>query len=281
MKTNPTISIIVPVYQVESYLRECLDSIIMQSFADWELLLVDDGSTDGGEFICDEYARLDSRIRVFHQNNQGLSAARNTGLDNARGQYYAMIDSDDVLATADYLMILFNALVENDADMSACGHLWFSDGARTPVVKNVCLETTIYTGKDFYLSKSLPRGRDYKDAQGNTVTKRYSPVGAHGKLYKRELFDSVRYPVGHILEDLAVAHRVYLLSERVAVLNEYLYAYRRRETGIYRSSKESLIAQEELFAYYDLLRFSQEIGDAEMIDYAGKKLRSVMRNKSV
>ena len=277
MGDKPTISIIVPVYQVEPYLRECLDSILCQSFEDWEMLLVDDGSTDGSEKICDEYACRDSRVRVFHQGNAGLSAARNTGLDYAAGQYYTMVDSDDVLATPDYLQILYDALTENDADMSACGHLWFSDGAEVPNAVGIGSEVKTCTGKDFYLCRALPREENYHDEDGNLVTLRYAPIGAHGKLYRREMFDGLRYPQGHILEDLAIAHRLYLSCERIAFLEAYLYAYRRRPSGIYRSADPKVILQEEIFAYRDLLSYSFEIGDAEMTDYAGKMLRYRIR----
>ena len=279
MKHDPIISIIVPVYQVKPYLRECLDSILEQSFTDWEMLLVDDGSTDGGEIVCNEYADKDSRIRVFHQNNAGLSVARNTGLDHARGKYLTMVDSDDVLATRDYLKLLYDALLNANAEMSACGHLWFSDGAKVPLAIDPCSDYHISTGKDFYLRKAFPSETNDIDEQGNIVTKRYSPIGAHGKLYKKELFANVRYPVGHILEDLAVAHRIYLQCSKVAILDAYIYAYRRRPTGLYRSSDKAIIQQEELFAYSDLLAFSQEITDEQMIDYAGRMLRTLLRNK--
>ena len=97
MNNNPKISIIVPVYNVEQYLRRCIDSILNQSFADFELLLIDDGSKDKSGAICDEYAAKDSRIRVFHKENGGVSSARNIGLENARGEWLSFIDGDDVI----------------------------------------------------------------------------------------------------------------------------------------------------------------------------------------
>ena len=274
MGHTPTISIIVPVYQVEPYLRDCLDSILCQSFEDWEMLLVDDGSMDGGERICDEYACRDSRVRVFHQENAGLSAARNTGLDHAKGRYYTMIDPDDVLATPDYLQILYDALTENDADMSVCGHIGFPDGAKVPEATGIGSEVKVCTGKDFYLSRAQPRAEYYYDEEGNYIDLWFSPPGAHGKLYKREMFDHIRYPEGHILEDLAIAHRLYLACERLAFLEAFIYAYRIRPSGIYNKASEKKKAQEEIFAYRDLLSYSKEIGDAEMIDYARMMLRN-------
>ena len=111
---QPVISIIVPVYNVESYLRQCLDSILMQDFNDYELLLIDDGSPDNCGNICDGYASKDPRIRVIHQENGGLSAARNTGLDNSASEYIAMVDSDDILLSTRYLSTLLD--VCNDTD---------------------------------------------------------------------------------------------------------------------------------------------------------------------
>ena len=114
------ISVIVPIYNTKPYLQECLDSILAQDIkVPYEVLLIDDGSTDGGAEICDAYAAKDERVRVFHQENQGLSAARNTGIDAARGRYYAFVDSDDVVLPA-YLRTLYEACEKHDAYMALC-----------------------------------------------------------------------------------------------------------------------------------------------------------------
>lgn len=113
--TVPKISVIVPVYKVENYLHRCIDSILAQSYADFELLLIDDGSPDNSGQICDEYAAKDSRVRVFHKGNGGVSSARNLGLDNARGEWITFIDSDDYV-DVDYLYELFFSAKEYNAD---------------------------------------------------------------------------------------------------------------------------------------------------------------------
>ena len=95
--TNPKISVIIPVYNAEKYLRRCVDSILAQIFTDFELLLIDDGSKDKSGVICDEYAKKDNRVKVFHKENGGVSSARNLGLDNARGEWIGFIDSDDMV----------------------------------------------------------------------------------------------------------------------------------------------------------------------------------------
>lgn len=116
---SPTISVIVPVYNVEQYLKECVDSILNQTFRDFELILVDDGSTDKSGMICDAYANEDPRIIVFHQQNAGAAAARNRGLDVARGEYIAFVDSDDAINNT-YLQKLLCSIMEKQADVSMC-----------------------------------------------------------------------------------------------------------------------------------------------------------------
>ena len=116
----PAISVIIPVYNMGPWLRDCLESVLAQTFTSFECILVDDGSTDDSPQICDHYAKKDDRFRVIHKANGGLSSARNAGLDDAAGEYIAFVDSDDVILP-DYLKILYEALHQNDADMSICG----------------------------------------------------------------------------------------------------------------------------------------------------------------
>ena len=275
------ISIIVPVYQVAPYLRECLDSILAQTFEDWEMLLVDDGSTDGSEKICDEYGTRDVRIRVFHQEHRGPSAARNKALDHAMGLYYTMVDSDDVLVSPDYLKILYDVLLQNDADMSVCGHIWFLDGASVPEAIDMHEGPEICTGRDFYISRGIKRKQKFLDKQGNTLFRGYAYIGAHGKLYKRELFTRLRFPEGRILEDLATLHRVYYQSDRVALAGIYMYAYRNGRTGsIMTSSDKSILHRDLIYAYSDQVSFFLDIGDMYMAAMIGVKLQRLLKNQS-
>lgn len=189
------ISIVVPVYNTEVYLRRCVDSILDQSFTDFELLLVDDGSTDGSSSICDEYAAKDSRVSVIHQCNAGVSAARNAGLayafSESETQYLTFIDSDDFVAPT-YLYTLYQALLDNNADISVCGEYTHGgqkcvfDGQRNfdGIIRLDATEACrmIYTG-----------------GAGHAPF-----VTVWGKLYKKELFRDIRFPVGKIHEDQAV-----------------------------------------------------------------------------
>ena len=127
------ISIIVPVYKVEKYLKKCVDSILAQTFTDFELILVDDGSPDDSGKICEEYAEKDARVRVLHKENGGLSSARNAGIEVAKGKYLGFIDSDDYIAE-DMYELLYNTIIKEDADLSICGIYDVYEG-KAPIVK--------------------------------------------------------------------------------------------------------------------------------------------------
>lgn len=148
MNCHPQISVIVPVYNVEKFLTQCIDSILNQDFIDFELLLVDDGSRDKSGKICDEYAHKDHRIRVFHKENGGVSSARNLGIDHATGQYIAFIDSDDYV-DADYLSILMNG---KDADLTVTGYAKLGIGRESgfgSLKKKYSFKESTYTDKQF------------------------------------------------------------------------------------------------------------------------------------
>lgn len=215
------ISVIVPVYNVEKYLNECVDSILAQTYTDFELILVDDGSPDNCGAICDEYAASDSRIRVIHQKNGGLSAARNTGLDIAKGEYVTFVDSDDLVCKT-YLECLLQALLAEQADISACDMVTFADGEAPTLVEKRQAPAEVMTGRDACLSIYRMDGK--------------VPVMAWGKLYRTSLFAGVRYPVGRIHEDDATTPRVLYCAEKVVLLSDCLYLYRQRAGSIMSST---------------------------------------------
>lgn len=211
------ISVIVLIYNVESYLHQCIDSILAQTYTDFELILVDDGSTDHCGVICDEYAQKDDRVRVIHQEYLGVSAARNTGVDAVKGEYIVFVDSDDVVLDT-YLETLLNVALAQQADISVCGMITFADGT-TPNL-NPCQDVSVevMTGRDACLSIYRMDGK--------------VPVMAWGKLYRTSLFDGIRYPVGRIHEDDATTPRVLYRAKRVALSSEQLYLYRQRAGSI-------------------------------------------------
>ncbi|MEE1502716.1 MAG: glycosyltransferase family 2 protein [Acutalibacteraceae bacterium] len=212
------ITIVVPVYNVEKYLSRCIDSILNQTYTDFELLLVDDGSPDNCGKICDEYAEKDSRIFVIHQKNGGLSDARNTGISwfykQDRSNYITFLDSDDWLHP-DYLKILMDGITENDVKISVCNYKRVTAEIPHENYDNINFELT--SPEDFLVNHSW---------QYNY---------AWGKLYHKSMFDDVRYPVGKNFEDTFTTYKVLHKCDKIAYTDLQLYYYLRNEQGISRS----------------------------------------------
>lgn len=203
------ISVIVPVYKVEAYLGRCVESILAQTYRNMEILLVDDGSPDRCPQICEEYAAKDPRIRVIHQENKGLSGARNTGIDKARGEYLAFIDSDDKWLPH-FLESLYRAMTETGADISQCRWEYMHGNEilepYDPHAKREC-----YTGREMLAKLYIRTGAYY--------------VVAWNKLYKASLFENIRYPEGKIHEDEATTYRLFDLAETCVCVDNALYGY--------------------------------------------------------
>ena len=218
------ISVIVPIYNTKPYLQACLDSILAQDIqVPYEVLLIDDGSTDGGGEVCDEYAAKDERVRVFHQENQGLSAARNTGIDAARGRYYAFVDSDDVVLPA-YLRTLYEACEKHDAYMALCAVEDVQENGQScdPPYSTHPAQEGVFRGKDLLNQFYTPSGTVY------TV--------AWNKLYRAEVWKLLHYPEGRLHEDDFVAHRLFWRCDKVVCVDTVLYHYRLRGGSICRTT---------------------------------------------
>lgn len=213
---NELISVIVPVYKVEPYLHRCVDSILCQTYSNLEIFLVDDGSPDGCPAICDAYAEKDSRIRVIHKANGGLSDARNAALDVARGAYYTFVDSDDFISP-DYIATLYEALRQFDADLSVVG-------MQRVFQESMALEDT--------QKEAQTCCYDTKAAVLQLLTWGDFSHEAWGKLYKAELFGDIRFPVGELYEDLAIMYPIILRTQRVVYTDRPLYQYFVREGSI-------------------------------------------------
>ena len=207
----PKISVIVPVYNTEQYLNECIDSILKQSFRDFELILVDDGSTDQSGMICDAYGKNDPRVVVIHQKNAGAASARNRGLDAARGDYIAFIDSDDAINSS-YLQKLYHAIMTNQADISICQ--WNKS-------YNNLYEDEKANGVDKVMS-----GREISIARFDQTGE--VSVAPWSKLISRILLKNLRFPEGKYCEDQAVIPYVLYSASRVALIRDKLYYYRIR-----------------------------------------------------
>lgn len=211
----PLISIIVPVYNAEKYLHQCIDSILSQTFEDFELLLIDDGSTDNSGKICDEYASKDSRIRVFHQANQGQAKARNFGLDTAVGEWIVFVDSDDFIDLRMF-EVLFSTATANNADIVMCNYYRFTNNEPSnPITENLpypFLEEITAKNKFLYIIDN-----------GELCIYHIVPWN---KIFNKNIFDNVRFPEGQIYEDSTVAPYLLDSAKRIVCLKESYYFYR-------------------------------------------------------
>ena len=208
------ISIIVPVYNVENYLERCVESILKQTYTNFELLLINDGSTDQSGDLCDQLALRDQRIRVIHKENGGLSAARNTGIDHASSDLIGFIDSDDYI-DEDMYETLYRQLRESNADLSMCGHY--------DVYKQIP-EKQVSEIKTWNLSS--------EEAIKMVMEAKVLSVTAVNKLYKKELFNHLKFEVGKIAEDAFIMIRLLDQCQKVVATNEKKYYYVHRENSI-------------------------------------------------
>ena len=214
---NQTISVIVPVYNVEGYLPQCVDSILSQDYGDLEIILIDDGSTDGSGEICDRYAALDNRVRVIHQKNGGAAAAKNAGLRLAAGEYLAFVDSDDYLEPGAY-GFLMKTLLETGADAV--------QGSFREIYRNRAEEQRI--------SEETLEGFDYL----LRFPKDFSCALLWNKLYRRALFDGVFFEEGHKIDDEYFTYQGFLQPRKVVRADRIVYNYRKRASSV-MSSPES------------------------------------------
>lgn len=224
---DPIISVIVPVYKVESYLKRCLDSLAAQSMTDIEFILVDDGSPDNCGVICDEYAERDNRFHVIHQKNAGLSGARNTGIEVARGEYLMFVDSDDWV-DSDYCRLPYESAVKYSADLV------------------IFLYQESWNGELTDVESSFSPGKKTNEESMEII---FSKVGnyAWNKLYHRKLFSDLRFPVGRLFEDVATTYKIVNTADTVFFLDVPLYYYFRNDGSITKTVHEKYILD-----YYEI-----------------------------
>lgn len=231
------ISVIVPVYNTEKYLRECIDSILMQTFTDFELLLINDGSTDGSGAICDWYAANDSRVRVFHKANGGVSSARNEGLSHVRGEWIAWVDADDTILP-DMFFNLIKAAEEKDADIAYCDFI--SDDFRSYMPSDT-------TDKLTFINEYL-----FAPIQSLCIT-----------LCKTKVYteNGVKFlETSNLGEDLLVTSKLYFYSNRRAYVPQTLYQYRRTDGSMTLSGSTSKRVSELIDNIYALESFFRRNG---------------------
>lgn len=211
------VSIIIPIYNVEEYLEQCIDSVLAQTHKEIEVILVDDGSPDNCGAICDNYSMKDSRIRVIHKKNGGLSSARNAGLDIATGEYIMFIDSDDFIEQ-DMVEALLTLKAESSADIVCCGAYQYSKGKQPYIIKRTVSKNKIETyGQSDALKKLILRTIDCSSCN---------------KLYPKELIGSTRFIDGRNNEDRPFLFELYQRCNTIAYCNKVYYYYRVREGSI-------------------------------------------------
>lgn len=215
---NPLISVIIPVYNVSDYLRQCLDSVIAQTYKNLEIILIDDGSTDESGRICDKYAQHDERIRVLHKENRGVSSARNIGIDQAKAKYLCFVDADDIILP-DYVLYLYRLLITHQADISICGYV---------KLKNI----------DEYSDKEKEYIRVYKkqEALKDLMYKRNITGYSYLKLYKKELLRDIYFDEElSVAEDFDFVYRCLLKTNKIIFGSKVLYIYRQHEESCMHS----------------------------------------------
>ena len=214
------ISVVVPIYKVESYLKECMDSILAQSYKNLEIIFVDDGSPDNCPQLCDQYAAYDNRVKVIHKVNGGLSDARNAGIGCATGDYITFVDSDDFIKK-NMIEYLFNKLHEYDADIAFCQRVNVDESG-----------AILSDGKTF--KDSVVRGQ--QECMHQFLTNPNMDTVAWGQLYKITLFNDVRYPVGKYHEDVYTTYKLVAKSSCIVTCSEGMYCYRLRPESITSTS---------------------------------------------
>lgn len=243
----PEISVIIPVYKVEKYLKRCVDSVLNQTFKDLEIILVDDGSPDSCPALCDEYVKNNKNCSVLHIENGGLSNARNTGLAKAKGKYVAFVDSDDWVSSDAY-EYLYNLITKYNADVASCDYVTLSQD--TYNFSQSKINETVLEGTnailEFYLAQDkLHRNNDY------TVCT---------KLYKKTLFENIQFPKGQLYEDIITNLLLLQNAERYVKSDKIIYAYYQGNVSITRS----LLQKKHLDLILTSKRISTLIGNKSL-----------------
>lgn len=238
-KRMAEVSIIVPVYQVESYLHKCVDSILAQTFTDFELILVDDGSKDRSGQICDEYAEMDERVKVIHKENSGPSDTRNRGIEQAAGNYFMFVDSDDYIAPT-MVECLYQSILKENADIAACNFLYsFEDDRNQDFSTNIQWE--VVSGAEIFYNRKNDRSCGYWTVVWN-------------KLYKSKVFGKLRFRAGKYYEDEFWANDIYQMDIKMVTIPECLYYYRQHGNNSMKTtnSKKNLDILEALQERIDI-----------------------------
>jgi len=234
----PIISIIVPVFNAEKYLKRCINSILTQTFNNFELILVNDGSTDKSGSICDEYSKMDYRIKVIHKANGGPSEARNMGIDNAIGQYIGFVDSDDYIEN-DMYEKLYEACILYRTRISMCGRYDLLGGTKK----------TLFSFEGYKVWSS-------KDAIGNLLTWNNIDSSPCDKLFEKSLFNGIRFPIGKAFEDIFIIYQLLYKAHTISHIGDpkYYYCHRADSGSVQELSEKRLEILEASLEILDFIK---------------------------
>lgn len=226
------ITVIIPVYNVKPYLSKCLESVGKQSYKNLEIILVDDGSDDGSFSICKEFSKKDSRIKLYHTKNLGLSHARNVGLDHANGEYIVFVDSDDYIHENMISTMMDKA---EDADLVICNYKRVLNDTKKEIPQDAkCLKDDSWNYKQFWEHYYLKNLNVFCCVAWN-------------KLYKRKLFKNIRYPINEIHEDEYIINDIVSRCNKIKIINDVLYYYVQRGNSIMHNSYQGYMGSAEVF----------------------------------
>ncbi|MDR2650400.1 MAG: glycosyltransferase [Clostridiales bacterium] len=255
---KPLITIIIPIYNVEKYLRKCVESVLNQTYRNLEVILADDGSNDACDYICDEYARIDKRVTVIHKQNGGLSSARNVGLNVAQGEYIGFVDSDDYI-DANMYENLYSALSKTAADMAICNFKRVDgDGVRV-YAKNEKPPLTNAILVDYCEMIQL-------------LYRYHGVANAYNKLYKKKLFERIRYPDGRLHEDEFIIHRILHLCGSIVTVPDTSYFALSRKGSVISTGYSDKRFEDRLAAFMDREQFFKDTGYRKLCKFT---MRSV------
>lgn len=251
MKERPLITVAVTCYNIKDYLARSVESVCKQSYSNLEILLVDDGSTDGSEKICDEYAKRDSRIRVIHKKNGGPSESRNMAIEQAKGEYVAFVDGDDWIDTNMYEN-MYLALQKGNADLAVCSYKQIS----VNYVQDTSTDTILYFERDEALESFI---KEEEEVQIQNA--------AWNKLFKRELLKELRFPVGKLYEEIVFTTKLLHMARRVVYLNQCYYNYVVDRVGsIMNTGMNKRIFTDQIPLYYEKRKYLQSIERQDLVD---------------
>lgn len=253
MNQGPLVTVIVPIYNAGQYLVQCLDSIVNQTYQNLEILLINDGSTDDSENICREYESKDLRIRLFSQENQGQSVARNVGLNHMSGEYLTFVDADDYIDLS-YVEILLTKLLERQVPIAVCGFDELSE--------KTTIQAAAYQG-DAPSCQTVSRDQVYDSLRSWSTSASF--VIVVGALYQREIFKTLRFPAGKICEDEFIFHEIYNQVEYVCHVDLKLYHYVQTRDSTMRSNGTHLAHREGIDALLQRLEYFKEYGKERYI----------------